>query len=628
MMRVLSYIALFFLFAGGVTMSTAQAIPYATQPTHEALTKNQDWLNTSRPITAQDLSGRLILLDFWTYCCINCIHVIPKLQQLEQEFGDKLTVIGVHSAKFTNEGERENISKAIIRYGIHHPVVNDKDFRIWRSFKVQAWPTLYLISPTGELIKQFYGEGDLEEMRSTIKDSIETFNNTINTSPLPIDLEENKALDTVLKFPSKLTLETNVNNAPALFITDSGHNRIVGTRENGEIFMTIGNGSAGFEDGTFDTARFNQPQGTAYKDGRLYIADTVNHAIRVADFKTKTVTTLAGTGHRGGAILKLFGKEGKDTALASPWDITFYPDDKTLMIANAGTHQLVSLNVETGKIKPYAGNGRESIDDGIFPINSLSQPSGLSVYNDDLYFVDSETSSLRVADGVYLDTLIGTGLFDFGLVDGKQGTARMQHPLGLSAIDKGVYIADSYNHAVRFYDYKTEKLSTIVKDIGLNEPNDILLYNEKLLVTDTNNHRILSINPKNSKVEPFDIHYPTTLIEWDETLPNLEKISSTTITPETTVTFHYNDGWKLNDDAPSYLGIYDAGKQPIGLLKTTELKHSPVSIPSLDINNDYYIQGTLYYCEDSPDSPCLIKSIETKITIDKNGTDNIDIDLK
>ena len=109
--------------------------------------KGLDWLNSDSALQISDFKGKFILLDFWTFCCINCMHVIPELKALEHKYADELVVIGVHSAKFTNEQGTANIRQAILRYGISHPVVNDKDFRIWDEYAVRAWPTLILINP-------------------------------------------------------------------------------------------------------------------------------------------------------------------------------------------------------------------------------------------------------------------------------------------------------------------------------------------------------------------------------------------------------------------------------------------------------------------------------------------------
>src|SRR3712207_3570738 len=112
------------------------------------------WLNTDAPLSLAALRGKVVLLDFWTYGCVNCMHVIPDLKRLEEKYRKQLVVIGVHSAKFENEKETENIRRIVLRYGLEHPVVNDADFRIWKSYAVRAWPTQVLIDPADYVVGQ------------------------------------------------------------------------------------------------------------------------------------------------------------------------------------------------------------------------------------------------------------------------------------------------------------------------------------------------------------------------------------------------------------------------------------------------------------------------------------------
>src|SRR5918992_184204 len=93
-------------------------------------------------LALKDLKGKVVLLDFWTLCCINCIHIQPDLRKLEKKYADQLVVIGVHSPKFDNEKDTPSIRKAILRYEILHPVVNDADHKIWNRYGIEAWPTM------------------------------------------------------------------------------------------------------------------------------------------------------------------------------------------------------------------------------------------------------------------------------------------------------------------------------------------------------------------------------------------------------------------------------------------------------------------------------------------------------
>lgn len=462
---------------------------------HDALTQEKDWLNVLRPLTPQDLQGRILLIDFWTYCCINCMHIFPDLKALEEEFGEALTVVGVHSGKFDNEKDPENIRAAMQRHEIKHPVVNDADYKIWDSFGVQAWPTLILINPEGKVEAVLSGEGHLETLRRKITQLKKQYTGRLNTAALPMAQPARALARSDLRFPGKIAYAPDRN---WLFISDSGQHRILVTALTGKVLYEIGKqGEAGKVDGGFSAARFRSPQGLLYREGKLYVADTDNHLLREIDFSTQQVKTVAGTGEQGRPLLEK-AQPALKTALSSPWDLASYgrAGDKAeeIAIAMAGTHQLWTFNPQTETVSVLAGNGRESLDDGAFPNNSLSQPSGLASYQDKLYLVDAETSSLRVLEDEKLNTLIGTGLFDFGFKDGKQGQARMQHPLGVWTDATGVYIADAYNHAIRRYDPKIKTLTTFLgngkRGVLLNEPNDIIKIGENLWIADTNHHQI------------------------------------------------------------------------------------------------------------------------------------------
>src|SRR5215213_1725156 len=116
------------------------------------LAGGRGWLNTDKPLSISALRGKVVLLDFWTYGCVNCMHVIPDLKKLEAKYANQLVVVGVHSAKFENEKETENIRRIILRYEIEHPVYNDSEYAVWQSYGVRAWPTQVLIDPAGYIV--------------------------------------------------------------------------------------------------------------------------------------------------------------------------------------------------------------------------------------------------------------------------------------------------------------------------------------------------------------------------------------------------------------------------------------------------------------------------------------------
>src|SRR5467141_3494627 len=261
------------------------------------LTGARGWLNTDKPLTLSALKGKVVLLDFWTYGCINCMHIIPDLKKLEKKYSNELVVIGVHSAKFENEKDTENIRRIVLRYEIEHPIINDADFAIWHSYAVNVWPTRYLIDPAGYIIGRLSGEGGYEALDKAIADSIAEFRKRgeLNEAPLKLVLERAKVGDLPLAFPGKVLAD---EKGGRLFIADSDHNRIVITKLDGTLLETVGTGVHGAQDGSFDQATFFRPQGMVLAGGTLYVADTENHLIRQVDLKARIVKTIAGTGRQ------------------------------------------------------------------------------------------------------------------------------------------------------------------------------------------------------------------------------------------------------------------------------------------------------------------------------------------
>ncbi len=291
-------------------------IPRVRSP---ALPQNYTWLNTDKPFCLQELRGRVIILDFWTYCCINCLHVLPDIKYLEHKYKNSLIVIGVHSAKFDNEQETENIRQAILRYDIEHPVLVDKGFRVWQEYAVRAWPTFIVIDPEGYVIAHVSGEGNRDVLDQLIEKLIREHQekSTINFQEISLTLEKQRQpLITPLAFPGKV-----LATPEALFIADSGHHRFVMSSLDGEILHLIGKGKPGLTDGNFSTAQFFAPQGMAFDavNQILYVADTENHALRQIDLKRQVVETIAGTGEQSRNIHP-HGGAGLETPLNSPWD--------------------------------------------------------------------------------------------------------------------------------------------------------------------------------------------------------------------------------------------------------------------------------------------------------------------
>lgn len=484
--------------------------------------KNSQWFNTLPLSFEKELKGKIVVLDFWTYCCINCMHVLPELAALERKYTDMPVVfIGVHSAKFTNEKNSENIRQAVLRYEIAHPVINDVDMKMWRQLGVNSWPTVIIVGPEGNILLAVSGEGKGSVIDKCISDALRKYKGALVVTPLPIQLEREKENTTSpLKFPAKLATDPV---GKKLFVSDSNNHRILICSFDGDILDIIGNGYAGFQDGTYRDAEFNRPQGICFYDNKLYIADTENHALRVIDLKTHDVTTIAGCGIQGRDYHG--GSTGRRQLLSSPWDVCVDEPSKRLFIAMAGTHQIWVCDLKNGICQVFSGSGAEMNYNSRDPLEAAwAQPSGLALVDDELYVADSESSTIRCIDIVTGETrtLVGgdneepRNLFSYGDKDGAGDQAKLQHPLGLIWLPKeGVLaIADTYNHRIKKVD---PKKNTVTKWIGtgslgyrdgnkataqFSEPSGFAPGPDSntLFVADTNNHVIRKIDISSGNV--------------------------------------------------------------------------------------------------------------------------------
>ena len=580
------------------------------------------WLNTEQPLALANLRGKLVLLDFWTYGCINCIHILPDLARLESEYGDALVVIGVHSAKFANEGELENLRNIVARYEIDHPIVNDRDFRIWQAYAIRAWPTTVLIDPRGYVLAAHSGERVYETYHDLVARAIQEYEakGLLDRAPLTFRRQQHKSPHSVLSFPGKVLADEVSNH---LFIADSNHHRIVIADLQGRVQDVIGSGVRGLVDGSFEQARFAKPQGMALRGGLLYIADTENHALRVANLHERRVHTIAGDGAIGYARDM---REGGPVRLNSPWALAWLKD--RLYIAMAGMHQIWVLDPASGRIGPYAGSGREGLYDAPLPQAALAQPSGLATDGRLLYVVDSEASAIRVIETHPMGrvrTLIGEGLFEFGDVDGPQERARLQHPLGITYYRGTLYIADTYNHKIKVVDTENASATTLLGDgkagyrdgraARLFEPGGLSTAAGHLYIADTNNHVIRVADLGTQEVYTLALQDDEGLL--DRRLPSdrlpLIRLPSQRIRAgegSILVDLRLPEGHKLNALAPSHLSWQLPEGVQIYAATEIDLREQ---VPPLTFQANFAVghhllqaELTLYYCT-SEESTCLIE---------------------
>ncbi len=541
---------------------------------------------------------------------------MAQLRRLEEQFGDALVVIGVHSAKFPSESLSANIRQAVMREGITHPVVNDVGMRIWSDYAVRAWPTLVLIDPTGRIVGETSGEILAEEMAQEIREVLEKHGEAVSSDPMGFAADIEREPERPFLYPSKILLAAGGN----LFIADTGHHRVVQVqldleRSQGEVVRVFGSGAPGFADGAASEAQFHAPRGMALRgsvqDGILYVADSGNHAIRAIELANGQVRTAAGTGQKAHGSFQL-GRP-LQTPMRSPWALVAL--ENYLLIAMAGSHQIwVMINED--QIGPFAGTGAEALVDGPLARAAFNQPSDLVYGMDYLFVADAEASAVRAVqmtgDAPETITLVGQGLFAFGDVDGPGETALLQHASGLALEENMLYLADTYNHKIKLLDPVKGEVETLIgsgepgladgsfASARLFEPEGVQVRNGKVYIADTNNHVI--------RVGDLDTRMLVTLElrEIDrllipraprsggvETLPAVRVALGGKVSLDVTLP----PGYKRNPDAPSRVQV---GAQGYSFSAAEE-----ITFP-VESAGDVPLEVTLYYCAEGNNGLCLI----------------------
>ena len=412
------------------------------------------WINTDAPLSLRDLRGRVVVLDFWTFCCINCLRVVEELRQLEERFGDRLVVIGVHSPKFPHESDHGAVERAVARHRITHPVLDDPDLETWQRYGVRAWPTLVVIDPDGYVVAMASGEGNGESLGGVIEHLL-SGRTDLAVGPAFTPVRRNAG--TTLAYPGKVASD----GGSRIAIADTGNDRVLVCDLDGRLLLTF--------DG------LHQPQGVRFDGERLLVCDTV-----------------------AGAVISLALPGGERSVLASglrsPWDCLLL-DDGRVAIAEAGMHRIVAVPAEGGPAVAIAGTGAEGLRDGPAASAHLAQPSGLTRLADGAVgFADSEVSALRVLRDGAVQTLVGHGLFEWGPNDGDRDSARLQHPLGVAALAGGaIAVADTFNSLVRIWE--SGQVRTLRLQESVDEPGGIdVLPDGRLIVADTNHHQVIIID--------------------------------------------------------------------------------------------------------------------------------------
>lgn len=490
-----------------------------TARAHGSPLRGRSWLNTGGvELDLEDLRGKIVLLDFWTFCCVNCLHVLDELRPLEEKWSQELVVVGVHSPKFEFEKDPEALADNIERYEVTHPVLDDPELRTWSEYGARAWPTLMVLDTHGRIAGNLSGEGHAANLDALIERLVAEgeADGSLRRGPAPTVLTERTPQ--TLRYPSKIAALPDGR----LVVSDAGQHRLVVFHADGlTVDEVIGEGVRGHRDGEADQVRFAEPNGVlvlpeevaAEAGYDLLVADTANHLLRgvrlgqdrLLRARTATeVVTVAGSGGQWMQGRPLPRGEGDPRTfdLSTPWDLTWSGVLNRAVITMAGIHQMWMFDPVTQGLAVLAGTTQEGLVDGPVVGSWWAQPSGVDEMADGrLVIADSETSAVRVLDprAMRVSTLVGEGLFDYGHVDGAAATARLQHPLGVTVLPDGrIAVADTYNGAIRVIDEHgaedgTATVVTVATD--LREPSDALVGPPvdgigQLIVVESGTHRL------------------------------------------------------------------------------------------------------------------------------------------
>jgi DNA-binding beta-propeller fold protein YncE len=442
------------------------------------------------------------------------LHILPDLVRLEAKYPGVLVVVGVHSPKFPHEKKTAAIRKAVLRYNVDHPVVNDQDGVLWRGYGVQYWPTFVLIDPEGRFRGKINGEGLYKQLDNAIGKLVSQYRGRgLVKTPLHFDLEREQ-IKGPLFFPGKVLADAAKNR---LFIADSSNNRIVVTDLTGNKIAVAGTGKEGYHDGSFSEATFADPQGLAFDgDNILYVADRKNHVIRTLDFKAQTVKTIAGTGKQDHLIANqpppYRFRAAKIVGLNSPWGLVLAGN--VLYIGMSGHHQIWAMDLRRKVIGPYAGDSDENIQNGPLARAKFAQPSGLGTDGKFLFVADSESSGIRalpMGGQGQVQTIVGAGLFEFGDKEGngpaERFQVRLQHPLDVVFHNGMLYVADTYNNKIKLIDPTQGSCSTFAGTTPgeFDEPGGLSIAGGKMYVADTSAHRIRVVDMQTKAVSTLEI---------------------------------------------------------------------------------------------------------------------------
>lgn len=495
-MKYIFFITLFAftLCIGSINAQDTKDLMQQFKPTDE-FPKDAIWINSDFPISNTQIKNKLLVVNFFALDCPACNEGMHKIQEVTSRNMQTqlITVMVWDQPGFPS---KEEVLPLLRYHGIEHPVVIVHDLSSFKLSNPTSLPTWSVYLEAGKPVKVTSESTEIVTMLMSVEETLHTPEPLINFSSTRF--ESNLLLqsfaETLLKFPSYLDAH---ENDLQVFISDAGHHRILMADYDGEVNVSIGSAIRGFRDGTFFESSFYYPGGISYdeKGSRLYIADTENHRVRVADMNSRTVSTLVGNGlkQEDGQTGVIDGVNG---SIGLPTDLIF--QNGSLFVLSAVDNTLYKVVPSSGRTTIFA-----KLDLGANHFGVQAVPVHIMFDEENEVFVVTCSSGSRFAinkEGV--STLItnnpiadegirasasykgsscfsesdsnrvfikgaieGTiGSLQHGLRDGKKSKAMFFHPSDLVEVSGRIYLVDTYNHAIRVINPKKKKVTTLALD--------------------------------------------------------------------------------------------------------------------------------------------------------------------
>jgi DNA-binding beta-propeller fold protein YncE len=483
------------MILGDIAFDATRAV---SRPVLPGFPDSLRWVNRRERLRLADWRGRIVLVLFWNASSVSSANMLGELRQLEKKLPGAFVSVYVHTPRYASQQSDAAVLKAAHRNRLRAPVANDREWQAWKQFAIPAWPTTLLIDANGGLAARLVGEGRSQELEDAIiqlRDEMHAETSAM-APPIPAPMRDVRAEPaSPLAFPAH-ALATRTR----LFVSDTGHHRILECSHDGRVLRQFGSGTPGNWDGQLAACGFQLPQGMAIDNDTLFVADAGNHCVRRIRLDEGEVETVLGSGSPAYGNVEEQGG-GLRAAINAPYAVA--AAGGSLYVAASGQNQILYVDLHHQRVETVAGDGRSEVRDGIGGQSSLSQPMALASMPGQLLVADAGGNAirrLRFAD-LALTTLVGSSPWEPGRHDGAGRKVRLAYPCGLAATENRVYVADTCNDRLCALDPYSGEVSTLQLDGPLHEPQGLSFAAGSLWVADRNDHAILRVDPARGTCE-------------------------------------------------------------------------------------------------------------------------------